>query len=178
MNSATRNATSSGIGDTVVAPIFAGDIYWVVVNTTGYLWLRATGWLSEHEGSGAGIGEIVSCTMNISGSPCGTQTNFTGEGSGACGDTVSAPMFFSHGTYNFSGVRIWGRCVGYSEPVRGYWSGPACDACSARAAVIAGCVGGCPVDAEGHLCSMKGTCWGGVCTCVSGYGGAACDITI
>ena len=65
-----------------------------------------------------------------------------------------------------------GGCVGYSEPVRGYWSEPACDACSARAAVIAGCVGGCPVDAEGHLCSMKGT------TCVSGYGGAACDITI
>ena len=69
-----------------------------------------------------------------------------------------------------------GGCVCNAEPVLGYWSGPACDECSPRAAGIPGCVGGCPVDARGVVCHSKGRCWAGMCTCVDGYGGAACDI--
>lgn len=76
-----------------------------------------------------------------------------------------------------------GLCECFNDAASGFWMNTSCDTCQPNY-YGADCRSYCPVDEHGDVCggSLQGTCSSGVtgngiCTCVKGYGGFACNFT-
>ena len=104
-----------------------------------------------------------------------------GYGSSLCEvECEGSPPCSGHGTCDWA-LGVNPMCVCFSDPVRGYWTGPTCGQCQAMYNNSAGCTKACP-NSTGVACSGHGMCSNGVCFCErsplsSGteYCGPACE---
>ena len=131
---------------------------------------------------------------------CVCDPGYNGQSCAGCPRDTAGRECGGHGHCSAHGT-----CVCAAAPAFGFWSGPACDVCAARywgPGCAAGCVTGvtrgqvcvchatwatpncsvqCPFGGPGLVCSGHGVCdWGrngtGLCVCLPGYTGRACDV--